>query len=164
MIGHLGARTSALLDGQLAPEEEERAWSHVHACHACRDLVEREGWVKTRLAELTWGLSPAPATLKGSLLGAPSLLPPGEAYLVAGARPRHRAGVAALGTGAVGVAVVGLLALGAAPASAPAWERRTPVTSLVGFSPGSSPLDGVGSNPRENPRPGARAHAVRPLG
>ena len=52
MIGHLGARVSALLDGQLAPGEEERCWEHVHACHACRDLVEREGWVKARLSGL----------------------------------------------------------------------------------------------------------------
>ena len=49
VIGHLGSRVSALLDGQLPPDEAERAWGHVHSCHACRDLVEREGWVKTRL-------------------------------------------------------------------------------------------------------------------
>src|SRR4051812_1640158 len=42
-FGHLGDRVSALLDGQLTPAEEERAWSHVHDCHQCRDLVEREG-------------------------------------------------------------------------------------------------------------------------
>ena len=72
--GHLGDRVSALLDGQLAAEDEERAWDHVHLCHLCRDLVEREGWVKTRLAGLTWG-SPAevPSHLRGSLMGAPDL-------------------------------------------------------------------------------------------
>ena len=52
MIGHLGARASALLDGQLPPAEAERLWAHVHGCHLCRDLVEREGWVKTRLSGL----------------------------------------------------------------------------------------------------------------
>ena len=58
VIGHLGSRVSALLDGQLSPAEAERAWAHVHACHACRDLVEREGWVKTRLAGLSFGRRP----------------------------------------------------------------------------------------------------------
>ena len=33
-VGHLGTRVSALLDGQLSPEETERAWAHVHTCHA----------------------------------------------------------------------------------------------------------------------------------
>ena len=69
VIGHLGARVSALLDGQLSPADEERAWAHVHSCHQCRDAVEREGWVKTRLADLQ--LAPArtrPSHLKGSLL------------------------------------------------------------------------------------------------
>ena len=56
VIGGTSApRVSALLDGQLSGEEAERAWAHVHACHACRDLVEREGWVKTRLAGLSFG-------------------------------------------------------------------------------------------------------------
>ncbi|CAA9397826.1 MAG: hypothetical protein AVDCRST_MAG60-1919 [uncultured Nocardioides sp.] len=27
---HLGSRVSALLDGRLPVEEEERAWAHVH--------------------------------------------------------------------------------------------------------------------------------------
>ena len=51
-ITHLGTRVSALLDGQLPAAEAERAWAHVHACHVCRDLVEREGSIKTRLAGL----------------------------------------------------------------------------------------------------------------
>ena len=67
MIGHLGDRVSALLDGQLPPTEEERAWAHVHSCHLCRDLVEREGWVKTRLAGLSFDAA-APDHLRGSLL------------------------------------------------------------------------------------------------
>ena len=66
MIGHLGTRVSALLDGQLTPAEAERAWEHVHACHACRDLVEREGWVKTQLAALS-GTGGTPDRLKGEL-------------------------------------------------------------------------------------------------
>ena len=88
MIGHLGSRVSALLDGQLAPEEAERAWAHVHTCHACRDLVEREGWVKTRLAGLSFGGTPAPDHLKGSLLSGSDPLP-GDAYLGGGHPGEH---------------------------------------------------------------------------
>ena len=131
-MAHLGARISALLDGQLAPEESERAWAHVHTCHFCRDAVEREGWVKTRLAGLSFDAGRAPDGLKGSLLG----MPPGDAILAfAGGRPDHRlrrtAGLAAIGGGAVGAAVMGVLALGAAPADAPTIERRAPLTQLV---------------------------------
>jgi hypothetical protein len=130
--GHLGTRVSALLDGQLSVEDEERAWDHVHLCHLCRDLVEREGWVKTRLAGLTWG-SPAevPDHLRGSLMGAPDLTP-GEAYLVDTGRDQRarRAGFVALGSGAAGAAVMGVLALGGASADIPSPERRAPSTSV----------------------------------
>ncbi len=134
-MGHLGTRVSALLDGQLSPPEADRAWAHVHACHACRDLVEREGWVKTRLA----GLSPRqpgvqpPAHLVGSLLG----LPPDQRVLggeVAGPR-RPPLGLVALGGGAVGAAVLGVLALGTAPAAAPSFEQRVPVSQLGTSTP-----------------------------
>jgi hypothetical protein len=129
--GHLGTRVSALLDGQLSAEDEERAWDHVHLCHLCRDLVEREGWVKTRLAGLTWG-APAevPEHLRGSLMGAPDLTP-GDAYLVGAVREQRgrRAGLVALGSGAAGAAVMGVLVLGSAPADIPGPERRAPSTS-----------------------------------
>lgn len=140
MIGHLGPRVSALLDGQLPPAEAERAWAHVHACHSCRDQVEREGWVKTRLAGLSHGAGQAPAHLKGSLLGGPADLPPGDAFLaLAGAhghRVRRTGGLVAIGGGAVGAAVMGVLALGVAPSDVPV-DRRAPVTHLVG--PSQSP-------------------------
>ena len=135
MIGHLGSRVSALLDGQLPPEEAERAWAHVHSCHFCRDQVEREGWVKTRLAGLSFGSANAPADLKGSLRGGPVSMPPGDAYLALARhvdqRPRRNAGLVALGGGALGAAVMGFLALGVAPADAPSMDRRAPVTNLV---------------------------------
>jgi anti-sigma factor RsiW len=142
-MAHLGTRVSALLDGQLSPEETERAWEHVHACHTCRDQVEREGWVKTRLAGLSYaGTSAAPDHLKGSLLGAchSGALggPPGDVYLAMSQRVDHRrrnAGLIAVGGGAVGAAVMGVLALGTAPADAPTIDRRTPVTSVVSPSP-----------------------------
>lgn len=145
-MGHLGARVSALLDGQLAAGEAERAWAHVHACHACRDLVEREGWVKTRLAGLA---SPPPGSgppphLVGSLLD----LPPDQRAVPEatwGSR-RPPLGLVALGGGAVGAAVMGVLALGAAPADAPTLDRRTPATQLVTPTPA----------PAVSPSPGRR--------
>jgi hypothetical protein len=152
--GHLGTRVSALLDGQLSAEDEERAWDHVHLCHLCRDLVEREGWVKTRLAGLTWG-SPAevPSHLRGSLMDAPDLTPeltPGEAYLVGAGRELRirRAGLVALGSGAAGAAVVGVLVLGGAPADIPGPDRRAPSTSV---NTPSAPA-GVGTS-RRDPTP-----------
>jgi len=127
-VGHLGTRVSALLDGQLSAEDAERAWAHVHACHTCRDLVEREGFVKTRLARLSFGVTAAPDSLKDSLLGALAATP-GDAYLVEEREHRRRqVGLVVLGGGAVGAAVMGVLALGVAPADAPAIDRRAPAS------------------------------------
>jgi anti-sigma factor RsiW len=131
-FSHLGDRVSALLDGQMSTPEEERAWAHVHDCHQCRDLVEREGWVKTRLAGLSFDAATAPSSLKGSLLASlADGVPPGDVYLSSApdARPR-RVTLVALGGGAAGAAVMGVLALGAAPADAPTLERRVPTTSI----------------------------------
>ncbi|HEX6150620.1 hypothetical protein [Nocardioides sp.] len=117
---------SALLDGQLPPDEAERAWAHVHACHACRDAVEREGWVKTRLAGLSADVDRAPAHLKGSLLS-PAPFPTASAP----SQRSRRAGMIAIGGSAAGVAVLGVLALGIT-ANTPAPERRAPVTNFGG--------------------------------
>lgn len=129
MIGHLGHRVSALLDGQLPAREAEEAWAHVYACHPCRDLVEREGWVKTRLAGLDDAARcDAPSGLKGSLLS----LPPGGGFASAAPCARHGrrvTGATLIGGGAVGAAMLGVLALGVAPGSAPA-ERRPPATQI----------------------------------
>jgi len=149
VTGHLGPRVSALLDGQLPHGEAERAWQHVHTCHTCRDLVEREGWIKTRLSGLSRDAGPAPDRLKGSLLG----MPPGDFFLAMVAQPgsidpahrqRRNLGIAAIGGGAVGAAVMGVLALGAAPADAPTIDRRTPssqVTTPATPSPGQLRTD-----------------------
>jgi hypothetical protein len=131
--GHLGTRISALLDGQLSAEDEERAWDHVHTCHLCRDLVEREGWVKTRLAGLSWGSNAeVPGHLRGSLLQPAPGLTPGETFLVADGQDSRlrRTSLVALGSGAAGAAVMGVLALGTAPADVPNVDRRTPTTSV----------------------------------
>lgn len=130
MVGHLGNRVSALVDGRLSPVEEERAWAHVHVCQPCRRLVEREGWVKTRLAGLG---APeecsAPAGLKGALACAPAFATPPEASYPTPDR-RHTAGIALLGAGSVGAAMVGFLALASPPAQAPAVDRRAPVARV----------------------------------
>ena len=160
MIGHLGPRVSALLDGQLPPNEAEEAWAHVYSCHACRDLVEREGWVKTQLAGLSWDApGAAPSDLKGSLMS----MPPGERYLVEprGTGARRGIGVAVLGGGALGAAMIGMLALGAAPGSAPPADRRPPTSRIESPDPstrgptGVTPAVSTGSQARE-----ARPHAV----
>jgi len=133
--GHLGPRVSALLDGQLSPGETERAWAHVHACHTCRDQVEREGWVKTRLAGLAFGSTEAPSSLKGSLLGALPVAP-GDGFLAEDRDHRRRQlGLVALGGGAVGAAFMGVLALGVAPADAPTIDRRAPASITQNQTP-----------------------------
>jgi len=134
VIGHLGPRVSALLDGQLEPAEAERAWAHVHACHFCRDLVEREGWIKTRLAGLSLERDAPPDSLKGSLAHGSFLGASASAHPV----HRSRSSVAFLGGTALGAAVAGVLALGVAQTGAPA-ERRPPVTSLARPSASLSP-------------------------
>lgn len=134
-VGHLGHRVSALLDGQLSPVEAERAWTHVHTCHLCRDLVEREGWVKTRLSGLSHGLGGAPDHLKGSLRSAAPL--PTLGHQDDRDLDQHRAdrsrrvAVVLLGSSAAGVAVLGVLALGTG-GTAPTQERQAPVTNLGG--------------------------------
>ena len=132
MIGHLGSRVSALLDGQMSRSDEERAWEHVHTCYQCRDEVEREGWVKTQLATMQLAGAPTPSHLKGTLLVRGVVdwpeLPDHPAF--AAARRRHL-GLSGIGSGAVGAAVMGVLALGASPANAPGAVIR-PVSDPIG--------------------------------
>lgn len=131
---HLGARVSALVDGCLTPEEEERCWSHVHSCHACRDLVEHEGWVKTQLAQLSLGPSQTSHDFKSALVGRCSSLTPAapgsslEPAAFATSHHRSRRGLVAIGGGAASACVVGVLVLGAA--GSPRMEPRPPVTDL----------------------------------
>ncbi len=165
MIGHLGSRVSALLDGQMSPADEERAWDHVHSCYQCRDEVEREGWVKTRLASMQLAGASAPSHLKGTLLVRsvvdwPDL--PAHPALADGRR-RHL-GLAGIGGGAVGAAVMGVLALGASPANAPGAVVR-PVPESFGASL-SHPIVSVIDRDRpatyRHSRPDARPSAHEP--
>lgn len=134
-MSHLGSRVSALVDGCLTPEEEERCWNHVHTCHTCRDLVEHEGWVKTQLAQLSLGPSQTSHDFKSSLIGRGSALTPAAgqgssltpaAFATSHHRPRR--GLVAIGGGAASACVVGVLALGVA--GSPRVEPRPPATDL----------------------------------
>ena len=153
-MSHLGSRVSALLDGRLAPEEEERCWAHVHTCHSCRDLVEQEGWVKTQLAQLSFGPSTASHDFKSSLVGrcsamapgsSPSLTPP--SFPTAGHRPRR--GLVAIGGGAASACVVGVLALGVA--GTPRLEPRPPATDLSRSVVPATPIASVDDRAARGP-------------
>jgi anti-sigma factor RsiW len=130
--GHIGSTASALVDGQLSPVEEERAWKHVLACPGCRRLVEKEGWVKQRLAGLAVpGMFAPPPRLIGSLYDV-------DAWATVDAierrSTRRRAATALVGAGSVGLAVMAVMAvtsppagLGEVPGRAPAMiDRATP--------------------------------------
>jgi anti-sigma factor RsiW len=130
--GHLGARASALLDGQLSPEESRRAWEHLAGCRSCQEEIERERWIKGRVAGLGYDPSTAaPSALKGELLGAPR-----STSECLAAHPRRVLGLAAVSGGALGAAVMGFLAFGAAPADAPTSPAPP---RLVSYAPAPPP-------------------------
>jgi hypothetical protein len=161
VIGHLGTRVSALLDGQLSSADEERAWEHVHSCHECRDAVEHEGWVKTRLATMQYAGSSAPSSLKGSLLvrGLVAAWDHPEHPALAGVAERRRhLGLSGISSGAVGAAVMGVLALGASPANAPGAVVR-PVDDPFGISLGNTITALIEGN-RPSVRPGRPGDAA----
>jgi len=136
MIVHLGRRVSALLDGQLSPSETERAWQHVHLCHPCRDLVEREGHLKTQLAGLASERDPAPSYLKGSLLGEIAAMAPAypEVSPASAGRSQQRLTLALVGTSALGLAMLGAFALTVPLGQSPSGDRRLPISDLSATS------------------------------
>ncbi len=168
-LAHLGSSASALVDGQLDADATERAWAHVLRCSDCRRLVERETWVKRRLAGM--GCNEPSARLLDSLYElAPSSRPSWEALeawaavdaIEHRARTRRRAGIAVVGAGSVSAAVFGIAAMSGAvpgvgtgvgtPASsltrpaAPTAGTQTPTPAQVapvavvrGTLPGSHP-------------------------
>jgi hypothetical protein len=113
--GHIGSTASALVDGQLAPEEAERAWSHVVGCHDCRRLVEREGWLKRRLGGLGTPAAAveAPPALLGSLYDVDAWAMVDQ---IERRSARRRAATALVGAGSVGLAVMALMAVTSPPA------------------------------------------------
>jgi anti-sigma factor RsiW len=145
LSGHLGDRVSALVDGQLSPPEEERAWAHAMTCPGCRRLIEREGWLKTRLSTLADPAAPAPSGLLGSLYDV-------DAWAAVDEIERRTRGrrltLAAVGAGSVGAAVLGLVAFTGAPAGMgePAPARPAPATinyDLAGVAASLGPATGT---------------------
>ena len=116
LSGHVGTKASALVDGQLSPAEEERAWSHVLTCPGCRRLVEHEGWTKRQLGSLG-GAEPRGGELPPQLLGSLYAV---DAWATVDALEkrsrRRRTTVAVVGGGAVAASVLGLLTMTGAPA------------------------------------------------
>lgn len=123
--GHIGSTASALVDGQLSAAEEERAWRHVLGCAGCRRLVEREGWIKQRLAGLGAdpGAVPAPPALLGNLYDVDAWARVDE---LERRSTRRRATVALVGAGSVGVAVLALLTVTTPPAGNGVPPNRGP--------------------------------------
>jgi anti-sigma factor RsiW len=118
LTGHIGASVSALVDGQLSAEDEERAWSHVLGCPGCRRLVEREGWTKARLRTLSApAAAVAPQGLPQRLLGSLYDIDAwADVDRIEHAGRRRRAAAAVVGVGSVGVAVLGIVVATTPPA------------------------------------------------
>lgn len=111
--GHIGSNASALVDGQLSAAEEERAWRHILGCPGCRRLVEREGWIKQRLAGLAGPATlAAPLSLVGSLYDVDAWAAVDE---IERRSQRRRATVALVGASTVGVAVLAMMSVTAPP-------------------------------------------------
>lgn len=149
--GHLGSSVSALVDGQLADEDAERAWGHVMHCPPCRRLVEHEGWVKRQLAriagaQIAGALRPDEPSdrLVGALLDLdPDSYAASTAWAETGrlehrSRTRRRAGIALVGAGSVSAAVFGLSTLGATPVGI-GGTAGTPASSIGRASTSSTP-------------------------
>jgi anti-sigma factor RsiW len=142
--GHIGSTASALVDGQLSPAEEERAWKHVLGCPGCRRLVEREGWLKQRLAGLNSPQAYAPPPrLMGSLYDVDAWATVDE---IERRSTRRRAATALVGAGSVGVAVMALMTVTSPPAGrgeipgnqAPAMIGGTPTPVLDSAGTGAT--------------------------
>lgn len=118
---HLGDRITALVDGRLSPGEFDRVMAHVRYCADCRDIVERESWIRESLHHLP-GAEPSAALLMSLQdIGAGTAVPISADPAVHWSLPdRRRAGVAMLGVSSVAAGVFGLAyVVGAAPSAEP---------------------------------------------
>jgi hypothetical protein len=163
--GHLGDSVSALVDGQLDHETAERAWAHVMRCPGCRRLVEREGWAKTQLVQLSGQHAVEPPTqLLGSLYHldadaedvARDTREAWEAVqrIEQRGRGRRRAGLALVGAGSVSVAVLGFstmtgaqLGIGTAPSGPPTTSLNRPTATMQPAAPSPSSGHAAGGGP-----------------
>ena len=135
--GHLGATLSALVDGQLDPSAEERAWDHVAVCPSCRRAVQHEGWTKRQLTLMSGG-EPSPrlmdnlCSLDSSGSGSVEDSWAAVAELEGHGRGRRRAGIAAVGVGSVSAAVLGFSTLTGAPLGIGNAPSGPPPASMTG--------------------------------
>ncbi|MBI9115175.1 anti-sigma factor family protein [Sanguibacter suaedae] len=163
MTSHLGSRISAVVDGQLAPDERERALAHVAACDDCAD--ELRAAREAHRALTCDALDVIPDSAFVSRLLAMSCEPEGS-HEAAHAPPRRAEpwrqqeplpprssalcgdvapgrwwvrGVALSAAAATGVAAAGLFVLGSRPLVVPA---RHPVEALAALAAAPSVGDG----------------------
>ncbi|MGO4255492.1 zf-HC2 domain-containing protein [Marmoricola sp. RAF53] len=134
--GHIGSHASALVDGQLSAADEERAWNHVLGCPGCRRLVEREGWVKRRVAGLNGPVGAeaaltAPAGLIGNLYDVDAWAVVDE---IERRSTRRRTSAALVGAGSVGIAVLAMVAISSPPAGRGEVPGRGPVVGPARIS------------------------------
>jgi anti-sigma factor RsiW len=148
LSGHIGTKASALVDGQLSPSEEEKAWAHVLTCPGCRRLVEHEGWVKRQLGSLSApDAGNPPPQLLGSLYAVDAWAAVDQ---IEQQSRRRRTAAVVVGGGALGACVLGLLTVTGGPVGgsdvptrpSPAMIRdqvRGPVGSPTGAETNASP-------------------------
>lgn len=138
LSGHIGPKASALVDGQLSADEEERAWSHVLACPGCRRLVEHEGWTKRQLGSLSGSAPDAPSDgLLGSLYDVDARVAWAEVGVIERRSVRRRTTAVVVGGSAVGACALALLSVTGPPVSrGDAPTRPTPANISGGVSGG----------------------------
>ncbi|WP_265520901.1 anti-sigma factor family protein [Oerskovia flava] len=162
---HLGSWTSALADGQLSPEETERALAHVAACGLCAAELESARAARRTLSTAC-DVPPAP-DLTARLLALSAQMSPAdddplrrpppsrEPWPDRGPQPgldgtlldgaltgdltacsrRRRGRVTALVVGGTGLAVVALFTLGDSPVVTPSRHLAEPLTLLAQAGP-----------------------------
>jgi anti-sigma factor RsiW len=122
---HLGARLSALIDGELSPAERDRAHAHLAACAACR----AEANTLRELKKTMRGLPDAPSgdALTGRLL---AIGGPGGPVPLRGRRSRHRGRYLALGIASCAVAGLGVTAFTMGGSEQAPGPRITPPVEM----------------------------------
>ncbi|GAB2687677.1 zf-HC2 domain-containing protein [Thalassiella azotivora] len=87
-MSHLGARVTALLDGELSPDAAARAHAHAAACPPCLRALETERAVRTTLATARDPEVPTELVERLVALGGPAgPLPPRPGHVPGAPRP-----------------------------------------------------------------------------
>ena len=133
LSGHIGTKASALVDGQLSRDEEERAWSHVLSCPGCRRLVEREGWTKRQLGALSGPAPVAPSErLLGTLYDVETRAAWGQVEVIERRSVRRRTAAVVVGGSAVGACALALLTVTGSPVGRGEQPSRQAPASVGG--------------------------------